>query len=254
MIRHGFTINLDEAFDHLLNAPIVEAVIHWRARPGVKLEPETLRQSLSGRLSGYQEPQQQNELHVGSEIGPEGSSVRQKQVWHGLRYESEDKRQISQFTRNGFVFSRLKPYEDWEHFQAEAIRLWEIYVEVAEPPEIERLGVRFINVIKLDSVDAPGSVLMFPPSVPKAMSMTVREFMHQTRFEIPGYDYNLNVIQTIQDEGEDTSLILDLDVFTNKTPAATDENLKQRLGEMRWIKNKAFFSFLTPAAVERFKE
>ena len=84
--------------------------------------------------------------------------------------------------------------------------------------------------------------------------MSVREFMHQTRFEIPGHDYSLNVIQTIQDGNGAASLILDLDVFTGDVPAATPGNLKDRLAEMRWIKNRAFFSFLTPTTVDRFKE
>ena len=52
---------------------------------------------------------------------------------------------VAQFTRNGFVFSRLKPYEGWETFEAEAKRLWCIYRELAEPSEVQRLGVRFIN-------------------------------------------------------------------------------------------------------------
>ena len=255
MIRPGFSINLDENFDHLPSAPIAEAVIHWRARPGIKLDAKLLQKTLTDRLTDYCEPHQQHEIHVGGEFGPDGSSsVNQKQVWHGLRFESKDKRYIALFTRNGFVFSKLKPYQDWEHFQEEALRLWAIYDDVAKPAEIERLGVRFINVIRLESRHDMETVLAFPPPVPDSMAISVREFMHQTRFDIPGHDYSLNVIQTIQEEEDAASLILDIDVFSGDVPAASPENLKERLAEMRWIKNKAFFSFLTPTTVDRFKE
>jgi len=258
MDRAEFTIDLSVSFGVLPSAPIEEAVIHWRARAGIKLAADSFQTALADRLPEYPVPKRQHRLEVGGEIGPDGSSVEQKQVWHGVRFESEDKLHVAQFTRNGFVFSRLRPYTNWDDFEAKALRLWGIYVDVAEPPEVERLGVRFINVISLDPAEELAGVLTSPPVAPTGMPLPVGEFMHQTKYDIPNSNYSLNVIQTIQQSGlkgdEPSKLILDLDVFTTESPAASDETLMKRLAEMQWIKNKAFFTFLTESAVSRFRE
>ena len=258
MTKNGFKIELSEDFAHLPKAPIVEAIIHWRAHPQVKLEPEKLHEQLAEELSDYSSPQQQQEVHLGGEIGPGGASVQQKQVWDGFRLQSNDGRYVTQFTRSGLVVSRLKPYESWTVFETEALRMWEIFQAVAKPPEIQRLGVRYINILGIERLEDVGGLLSLPPTSPDQIGLPVEKFMHQTRFSVPGHQYELNAIQTIQPRSPVTDnklgLILDLDVFTTDSLVSDDETLKLRLQEMRWIKNKAFFSFLTPNAIDNLKE
>lgn len=255
MSSNGFTIDLTESFEHLPHAPIVEAIIHWRARGEKKLEPNALLEQLKAKLPDYPHSQRQQEIGVGTEFGPDGTALHQRHHWHGFRFESPDKLYVAQFTRNGFVFSRLKPYEDWETFEAEAKRLWQVYCELAEPSEVQRLGVRFINrIISVDPAKLP-ELLAIPPRGPNRMDLPLTGFMHQNTFAIPDHSYRLNVIQTIQPpsppETESFSLILDLDVFTTQ-PIQFDE-IDNRLLQMQWIKNTAFFSCVTPAALERFR-
>jgi uncharacterized protein (TIGR04255 family) len=251
-----FAIDLSEPpFEHLLNAPIDEAIIHWRARAEKKLEPDAFREQLKAKLPDYPNSQRQQEIGVDAEIGPEGAALHHRQKWHGFRFETADKLQVAQFTRDGFVFSRLSPYEKWEKFQAEAKRLWQVYCELADPSEVQRLGVRFINRIILAEPDRMAELLTTPPRHPNNMNIPITAFMHQNTFEIPDQIYNLNVIQTIQPpsppETESFSLILDLDVAT--TQPIQFEEIDRRLLEMQWIKNKAFFSYVTEAALERFR-
>lgn len=252
----AFRIDLSESFAQLSSAPSVEAVIHWRARAGRALEPESFRQLLIEKLPDYPFQQRQQEFRVGGEFGPEGTHVEHKQTWQGYRFQSSDNRYIAQFTRNGFVFSRLSPYEDWTRFEAEALRLWTIYCELAEPSEIQRLGVRFINVIPAQTLEQLPELLVVPPVAPTTMILPIQEFMHQTRYAMTDYGYSLNVIQTVQppSDGEELKLILDLDVYTENTVEMAESKLSRRLAEMRWIKNKAFFSILTPEAIARFRE
>lgn len=258
MSSTGFTIDNNEEFENLPHAPIVEAVIHWRAPPGKKLEPEPLLLELIQRLPNYPNPQRQHVLGVDAGFGPERESLQQSRSWHGFRFETKDKRHVAQFTRNGFVFSRLRPYENWEQFASEAQRLWRVYRDLLEPSEVERLGVRFINQITPVRLDKLGRLLALPPRSPPSMRLPLKTFMHQNRFEIPNYPYNLNVIQTIQPPGppqsESFRLILDLDVFTTQPIAIDDQGLQQHLREMRWIKNKAFFTYVKPKAIARFRE
>lgn len=213
-------------------------------------------EQLKEKLPDYPNSQRQQEIGVGAEIGPEGAALHQHHNWHGFRFEDADKLHVAQFTRNGFVFSRLKPYEDWERFEAEAKRLWQVYCELAEPSEVQRLGVRFINRITPVEPDELAELLAIPPRSSESMVLPLKRFMHQTTFDIPEHPYNLNVNQTIQPpsppETEASSLILDLDVFT--TRAIQFDEIDNRLLQMQWIKDKAFFAFLKPTALVRFRE
>ena len=256
MSGNGFEIDLSESFEHLPNAPIVEAVIHWRATAEKKLEPDALLEQLKAKLPGYPNSQRQQEIGVGAEIGPEGAAIHQHHNWHGFRFADANELHVAQFTRNGFVFSQRKPYEDWDEFKAEAKRLWQLYCELAEPSEVQRLGVRFINRIVSVEPNQLAELLAIPPRSSDSMELPLKGFIHQTTFDIPEHPYNLNVIQTIQPPGppetDSFSLILDLDVFTTR-PIQFDE-IDWRLLQMQWIKNKAFFSFVTKTALVRFRE
>ena len=182
------------------------------------------------------------------------AALHQHHNWLGFRFEDADRLHVAQFTRNGFVFSRLKPYEDWEKFQAEARRLWCIYRELAEPSEVQRLGVRFINFISVEPKDV-ATLLTLPPRSPGAVTLPISAFLHQTMFNIPDHPYELNVVQTLQPpappERESFGLILDLDVGT--TRVIQFDEMDNGLLHMQWIKNKAFFSLLTETALERFR-
>jgi uncharacterized protein (TIGR04255 family) len=258
MHNTDFKIDLTETFAHLPNAPIVEAVIHWRARPQEKLDPDALIKDLEEKLPDYANSQRQQEFGVEAEFGRAGSSFLQYGKWHGFRFETENKLNIAQFTRNGFVFSRLKPYEGWQQFEAEGLRLWQIYCDLALPFEIQRLGVRFINLIAPVRLDHLNDLLSIPPHSPPSFPLALKGFMHQTTFDIRGYPYNLNVIQTIQPPSSPHSdaygCILDLDVFTTQPLEINEEQIKRRLEEMRWVKNKAFVAFLDEGALARFQE
>ncbi len=198
MSGREFKIDLSESFEHLPNAPIVEAVIHWRARAEKKLDAAVLLEQLKTRLPAYPNSQRQQEIGVDAEIGPDGAALHQPHHWHGFRLEDVDKLHVAQFTRNGFIFSRLKPYENWERFEAEALRLWHVYCELAEPSEVQRLGVRFINRITPVEPDQLAELLAIPPRSSESMELPLKGFMHQYTFDIPDHPYNLNVIQTIQ--------------------------------------------------------
>lgn len=69
----------------------------------------------------------------------------QKVTTFGYRGISKDKKQIIQFKKYGFSFSRLKIYDGWEKNYKEALRLWNIYCKVMEPKAITRVATRFIN-------------------------------------------------------------------------------------------------------------
>jgi len=256
--QHAFEIDAEEDFDHLPNAPIVEAVIHWQAPSKTIQSGEPFYGQLKDQLADYPTSHLEHESQFRAEVSSEGMATNlSAPSWSGYRFTSADKLRIAQFKRDGFAFSRLKPYENWDQFETEALRLWNIYLQIAKPPEVERLGVRFINLISPIQPEQLNSLLMNPPKCPDQMPMPVQDFMSRTTFDIPGYPYNLNVTQAMQPptptQAEGFGLILDIDVFTTRTLEPKEELIKQHLKEMRWIKDKAFFTFLTEDAIQKFR-
>ncbi|MBI3477364.1 MAG: TIGR04255 family protein [Acidobacteria bacterium] len=253
-------IDLAETFPLLGRAPIVEAVIEVRARAGVAWDESAISERLKPKLPEY--PVVESHRGFRHEIrmvpGQPAEQALQDLGWRGLRFESEDKRHIAQFNRDSFVFSRLTPYVSWEQFQKEGLRLWQLHSELAQPAEAQRLGLRFVNRIPApvgefqleDYIEAS-------PRTPRDLDIPLVDYLDRRVLNVPGYPYNVAVIQTVQhpqgEEAMGVGLILDIDVFTTTPSSPGRDVVEKRLAEMRWLKNKVFFGSITPKTLEMLK-
>jgi uncharacterized protein (TIGR04255 family) len=251
-------IKINQVFEHLPHAPIVEAVIDIRARTTQKLEESSLISNLEVTSTGYGflDSQRQFQFQVGG--GQPTSQTVQDLGWKGVRFRSSDGKHIAQFNRDGFVFSRLEPYTDWEQLSSEGLRLWNVFRELAQPALIRRIGVRFINRIQLPATELHfEDYITSSPLPPAGLELPFHGFMHHDTLAVPGHPYSINIIRTIQPSagngGAGIGVILDIDVFTGQEFEPDEAKLLHRLSEMRWLKNKAFFGSVTDKALERFR-
>jgi uncharacterized protein (TIGR04255 family) len=251
-------IDLDKKFPHLAGAPIVEAVIHWQTIAHA-IELEEFRQRLTDRMHDYPEPAPIRKFALEAKVetdGPADFSSQESQL--GWRFTSSDGRYVVQFMREGLVFSRLKPYEGWRTFAADARRLWGIFAEIVRPGDVQRLGVRFINRIASVGMNEVGRILTRPPARLGSLGLPVRDFMYQSMHDVPGHPYRLNVIDTVQSEmilqPEGSALILDIDAFTTRSIGATEAEIDYHLDRLRWLKNTAFFNLIRKPAISRFRK
>ncbi len=226
-------IDVVEQFEHLARAPIVEAVIDVRARAEAAWEEQVVSEMLKPKLPDY----------------PLG---------RGLRFQSADGRHIAQFNRDGFVFSRLPPYENWEHLRDEALRLWRIHEDVARPTEVLRIDLRFINRIMLPPHEVRFEDYIQPyAEPPRGLNLPFLGFLHADTLAVTGYPYAINVVRTIQPPQDPHTdrigLILDIDVFTTQPSELREGSIEARLTEMRWLKNKVFFGSITDKALDSFR-
>jgi uncharacterized protein (TIGR04255 family) len=255
-----FKIDLAETFPHLPHAPIVEAVIDIKGRATEPWEESAVQERFKAELPDYPQVNSQREFRHEVKIAP-GHDPQQTLLdlgWKGLRLQSQDKLHIAQFNRDGFVFSRLEPYESWEQLIAEGMRLWNIHREIARPSEVQRLGLRFINRILL-----PPKYMEFedylkaPPKTPDGLDLPFHGFFHNETLAVSGHPYAVNIIRTIQrpqpPEHDRVAIILDNDVFTVQLFEFQQEILEHRLAEMRWLKNKAFFGIISEKALATFR-
>jgi uncharacterized protein (TIGR04255 family) len=259
MVRaSAFQFDLKKKFFHLPSAPIAEAVIHWRARATNPWQQDPVREQLTARLSNYPKCEPIRELQIHAEIDTEGAKTQtRRESFLGYRLTSADNLYIAQFTRDGLVFSRLKPYSEWESFSKEALRLWQFFLDLADPSEVQRLGVRFINQIPVKQVSDIGKILKRPPKCLDALGLPLSGFFYQSIHDVPDHPYGIRVAQTIQPpsppDSEEFQFILDIDVFTEGAFEVKEEILREHLPRMRLLKDEAFFGLLKPKAIDAFK-
>lgn len=251
-----FRLDLAEKFPHLEHAPIVEAVIHWQARADEKAwDPARLRGELATRFPEYPDSKPQQQFHVEARLenGDVSTQVLRDRL-RGLRLTSLDGLQVVQFTRDGVVFSRLRPYEDWDRFSAEAFRFWNAFQELTGCSEVQRLGVRYINRVDLQQGEAVGAYLRRPPQCLEPLGLNAEEFLYQSTYTLPNAPFKVTVNQALQlaaQAAAGPALIVDVDVITTR-PVQTDSEIEPNLTRMRWLKDKVFFSLFTETALSRF--
>lgn len=242
-----FRIDLAKKFKRLPNAPIVEAVIGWQAKPTKMMQHDELLRTLKVRFPNFQTQVQQG-MEAEFENSPQGVEFRQRARWDGVRLTSEDQKFVCQFKPNALLFSRLAPYEGWDSFSQAAAPFWQAFLDLAAPTAVERLGVRFISQVSLKDAEQVSDYVDQVPAPLEKIGLAAEAFLHQDSFGLPGIPFRLNLVRTIQPSEPpliQKSLIVDIDVSTTEmTPL---ESVESRLQEMRFIKNEVFFSFMKDA-------
>ena len=251
------SLDILKTFPHLTHAPIVEAVIEIRSNTDRQMDEKTTMVLLKQKLPEYPQIEIQRGFTHSFSIGPDQKPHQEYSDlgFNGFRLFSSDKLQISVFGKENYSFSRLYPYENWNRFSTEALRLWEIYKELRGSSGINRIGVRFINKITLSHKDIRyDKYLKFPPTSPGGIDMPFISFFHQDTFAVSDHGYVINFIRTTQPSPEGIpNLLLDIDIFTEKNISSDNEKLVKQLDEMRFLKNSMFFNSITKEALEMLK-
>lgn len=249
-------IDFSETFPHLSKAPIVEAVIDFRALPTVPCDQAQFETFFKSEFKDFPQVQVHNQVNYQLNAKPDGQPepVQATSNWHGLVFHSADKRKVVQCQRDGFVFSRVQSYDDWDVFAGEALSLWGKYAALTKPIEIQRVGVRFINriVTRADWKNVQDYLLNAPQAM-GAGSLPLVGFLHNNTYFVPEKNYliNLNLaLQPADGVNPVPAIIVDADVFTTNPMGLADGMLEIKLAEMRWLKNKVFFGSLTQQLIE----
>ena len=112
-------------YRHLENAPIHEAVIDFRVKLPESFKLQQLEPLQKELASDY--PDSKTITKTGWMFGVEQNVPMSKIVTEGIsgyRLFSSDEKSVVQFRNDGFTFSRLKPYTEWETIFTEAKQLW----------------------------------------------------------------------------------------------------------------------------------
>jgi len=241
---------------HLTKAPITEALIDIRVKlPEDKQSPaliKTFTIEMQKQFPGqFPEEKELRDVQMLFEVGPPPRQET-KSSHVGYRYNSNDGKRVIQAKLDGFTFSWLKPYEDWEVLRRNAYAAWQVYRDLMKPEAITRIATRFIN-----QIDIPGPHIDFDdyltaaPAIPKALPQAYSSFL--TRMAIPDQKNQVMIIitQAFQ-QGVDPKVIpivIDIDVFMEKVfesqGGTWDTIAWETIDSLRAIKNRVFFESIT---------
>ena len=240
-------------------APIAEAVFDIRVD---ELDPAVLDRMGLFLDSGY--PNQEKGVLTGVEIeaGPLGVATKTALKTNGFRHTSEDGKQIIQMRSDGFTFSRLAPYEDWETFYAESRRLWLAYVNLADQVHLTRVALRYINQIQVPRAEVKiDDYLRTRPEISPDMPTTTSGFFLTLEVPIPALGAISRIVETVIAGGEgsqDPRLVLDIDVFRpleqeEFTSRTSMHQLDATFETLRNAKNMVFEASITDKSRRLFQ-
>lgn len=234
-------------------APIVEAVIDLRvtlAEPATCLaEVQALAERLNARF-----PQKHpvDVLSLAAQTKDGHLSVDhtgQERVGWKLIGANNDRMLL--LGKDGFTYSHLPPYTNWETFEADARPLWSDYVGACHPVVVNRIGVRYINRLKLP----PGEInlsdyLTFFPSVPDAVG-SVAGIVLRIQVAEPNLPGNARTVITLVSESGSRGaadwqpMVLDFDISADVEMLPNEDGIWLILERMRNRKNELFEACLT---------
>jgi uncharacterized protein (TIGR04255 family) len=226
------------SYQTFTNAPITEALLDIQVTRQGLADFRALEPFCDAIAKSYPNRRFRKEFRAQFSVSDEGDAVAQARV-------------------NGFSFSRLRPYQDWERFRGEASRLWDLYLNMTAPDSIERIALRYINRLELplpfgDFREYVRTAPDIAPGLPQSLS----HFLMQLQIPSPAHDAIAIVTETMEAPVGDESrlpFILDIDAVRTGKLDPRDVALWDRFEKLHALKNEVFFQSITDKTKELFE-
>ena len=241
---------------HLTRAPIREAVLDFRAHVAGEDAEDKIRQLCSSLADRYPAREPIHLFHGQVRFDQGGIAVQEQgTVRQGYRLTSPDQKEVVQIRRDGFTFSRLRPYESWNSMVTEAWPLWERFVTQLRPRGATRVATRFVNVLSIEPGQSLDRLLVAPPSVPDDLPSAVGAFLFRYVTEPTDGIASIVSLATEHESGS-LALMLDIDCFAQRDFSVTADgmnDIRQMLGRLRETKNMVFFATIEEEATAQWQ-
>lgn len=241
---------------HLRHAPIREAVLDFRAQVPSDDAEERIQSLCSSLADRYPACDPIHLFHGQVRFDQSGlAGQEQGSVRHGYRLADRDRRAVVQIRRDGFTFSRLRPYQSWDSMVAEAWPLWERFVTQLGACGVSRVATRFINVLHVEPGQPIDQLLAAPPSVPEGLPPTLAAFLFRYVTETTD-GITTSVSVATEDQSGSVALVLDIDCFAQRdfsTTASGMKDIRQMLERLRASKNTVFFASIAEEALTQWQ-
>lgn len=235
--------------------PILEAALEFRWQPERSLD--AVRASVGLPVFADFEAPKERKL-VNATLDLQGGEISHQSKEVGFELALKDGSEIAILETDKFVFVQRAPYDQWQTFSQRALGLLEPVASSLDVHEFSRIGVRFVNRIDIpqasDANVNTDDYITVKFDGPRTDRGVVHEF--QMRVVKPtlkdGISYALVVATSGSLLPNHSSIILDIDVFTEGPTPASGAVFAQLLAEMRDEKNDIFHKCLKQPAVDLF--
>ena len=245
---------------HLTQAPVTEAVVDVRTALAQNFDVASLEKLPREIADKYCHSEALRTFSGSFGFDNELQTVKsetQDQGIVGYAFKTDDASRVVQLRKDGFTFSKLKPYETWEKLRDEAAYLWKIYAGIAKPEAVSRVALRFINHLNIpvlgENLDFD-EYLTCAPRVPQELPQGIANFF--CRVIIPNPSTGAVAVVHQAFESIDTkfvSVILDIDVYMQKDFDVEGGAFWDTLEQLRNFKNDIFFSYIHEKTAELFE-
>lgn len=243
---------------HLEKAPITEALIDLRVRLPEGSTLNTLGAFRDAVKESYPNCRERRKWQTRFTLHKEEPPTLETESEgpDGYILSSADGTQIVQARLDGFTFSRLKPYENWEELRDSAKALWKTYCETASPLMITRIAVRYLNRIEMPvPVRDFGDWILTQPKLAPGLPQRLAGFFFRVSLPFEELRGVAQVTQTIEPGAYEKSvpLIFDIDAFSQVELSTDSDETWERFERLREIKNRVFFESMTDKALEMYR-
>ncbi|MFO7917639.1 MAG: TIGR04255 family protein [Anaerolineae bacterium] len=144
--------------------------------------------------------------------------------------------------------NHLKPYPTWEKYKPLTQKGIKAYISVAEPEQIRRIGLRYINRIKIpkERINLE-EYFDFRPFVGSKLPQELSGFMIgiQSEYDNGQNNLRLQLKSSTADDPESTAYLLDLDYFTSQPTNVSMEEVLMWIEKAHNRIQRAFEGCLT---------
>ena len=250
----------EPVYPHLSKAPIAEAVIDLRITAPKPVDLKILEDAQSKIEAHYPGRKVKRLLQFKTKIQDadkvDSSLVDKVDEIEGFQFISTDQKQIVQFRKTGFTFSRLFPYTDWETIRSQSRQLWEYYSSLIGEFVVTRVALRYINRISIGATNEEfASTFKVKPPYPTIPGITIHSFVNNTTLveEEGGIKANYIFAKETSKPGDPNQIIiLDIDAY-QLVSTNDDQEIFSLFEDLRRFKNELFFNSLTETAIDRYR-
>jgi uncharacterized protein (TIGR04255 family) len=130
------------------NPPIVEVVCEFRFTPSPSWDAAVPGLIYAQLSTDY--PKRKRLRAFESQVNPaQGGFQQQVQMADRVQFFREDEKAFIQIGTDFLAINHLAPYPSWEEFRPIVQQGFKAYEDIAKPSGLVRVGLRYINVIKL---------------------------------------------------------------------------------------------------------
>lgn len=244
---------------HLNNAPVIEAILGFQADASKAWDVEAVRSGLADHFPDFTGVQEQRMFENQILLGP-GKAPETRTTVHpveALILRKADQTAAVQIRRDGFAFSQLQPYPDWDAFVASALAQWKVFGDWLEVDAPFNTFIRFINRVSYPLDGFKLADYFESPPLPPSGTDWAFQFFRDHHIHAPKGGRFLvdSVFSTagLSDSGKAVDFLLDITISPSQSLAETGDSLDGLLPEMRKLKNDAYFSKFTEAGLDPYR-